>query len=356
IGYEAGLIAADSILRLIHKREDSQEFLLVQIVVNGASAKLQKAIESELLKKTFTRIRLIDKLKFIARANNLFRLLASMASENKNSNSKQFSLRIEIEISLPVRDYKFIFSGVTLYETTFLARLLIENNDHLTSTVLKDGLDRIEHLYRSDGYDAAFASSVQIDHDTKQITIGIDEAIVRGIDVEGNTRSQDWLVRSYFPIKVGAAFSTKKAADGLDNLYGTDLFEQIMVDLVPAHNGARVKVRVKERFHTQLRLGWHWDDDYKSEQFVELLDDNIRGMGLEYLMHAQYADDRQKYFAQLKLDRIWFSYITARITGYHNRINKSIYDGDGREIDIRKERRTGFEISLGQQVKRFGTI
>jgi len=357
VGYRAGIEAADSILAILKSRQIATSFTISGITFDNVSDNLEESLKAELLNKSFTKAKLAAHLKEFTLMHNLFRLETVLEeADTSKSTTANATLRISAQKNLKVAEYKFLIQGNTIYATEVLATLFVSVNEQLSSTEFKKGLSRIEEKYHSDGYDVASVRTADIDYKNKAISITIDEALVRGIDVEENSRTRDWLVRSYFPLKVGQPYTTKRAAAGLDNLYGTDLFEQILVELVPNPDGAKVRIRVKERYYTQLRLGWHWDDDYKSEQFLELLDDNIHGMGLEYLIHAQYADGRQKYLAQLKMDRIWFSYITARISGYHNYLDRSIYDGQGKEIDTRRERKTGFEISLGQQVKRFGTV
>ena len=365
IGYRAGLEASDKILAAMAKQKSTTPYMISgeetfensEVEVSAGSLELEQSIKAELLGKGYTREGLIDELKHLVETYQLFRLEAAIEpSAIIILDAGSISLNINLQEKLKVADYQFVFQGNTIYSAEQLIGLLVDYHELLSSTEFKQGLTRVEDKYHGDGYDIAYIRSAEIDYEKKLVSISIDEAIIKSIDIEENNRTKDWLVRSYFPLKVGQPYSTKKAAEGLNNIYGTDLFEQVSIDLVPYRDGARVKIRVKERYFTQLRLGWHWDDDYKSEQFVELLDDNIRGMGLEYLLHAQYAEHRQKYFGLLKMDRIWFSYLTARITGYHNRLDRFIYDTKGAEFDIRHERRTGFEVSLGQQVKRFGTV
>ncbi len=364
IGYRAGMEAADNIFAAKGRSMSVTKFSFFgdgdvnsEVSVISSSQELSSSIKAELLLKRYTREGLIRTLKHIVQKYHLFQLECSInPSAITILDAGSVSLNITVQENLEVADYQFVFQGNTINSSEELAGLLVNNREQLSSTELKQGLALIEKKYHDDGYDVAFVRAAAIDFDKKAISINIDEAIVRGIDVEENTRTLAWLVRSYFPIRVRQPYTTKQAADGLDNLYGTGLFEQIIVELVPVADGARVRIKVKERYYSQLRLGWHLDDDYKSEQFLELLDDNIRGMGLEYLVHAQYAEERQKYFAQLKLDRIWFSYITARISVYHNRFNRFMYNGSGSFVDTRNERKSGFEISLGQQVERFGTV
>ncbi len=357
IGYRAGILAADSILALIHQRRYTATYVIEHVSISDTPPEIAQAIRAAFLNKTLTKDQLTERIKQLTGMLRLFRMETSIApAEIAGADGRRVSLNIKVQENLVVDDFEFAINGNSIYDNELLAGLLVDNHEQLSSSDFKKGLGRIENKYHSNGYDVAFIRTAEIDYEKKRISIFVDEGIIRRIDVEENTRTQDWLVRSYFPLKVGQPFSSAKAGRGLDNLYGTDLFEQIIIELAPVSDGAKVKIRVKERYYTQLRVGWHWDDDYKSEQFLQLLDDNIRGMGLEYLIHAQYAADRQKYLGQLKMDRIWFSYFTARIAAYHNRLDRPIYDGQGREIDIRRERKTGFDISLGQQVKRFGTV
>jgi NTE family protein len=357
MGYQSGIEAADSLISSIKGKKNSSSVNIENIIVQPDFPELQKRADEELNGQRISKSELISKLKKIVHDLGYFRLKANLKVV---SHQKSGSSGVIIELSAvddpKTSEYRFTIDGSTLYESDSLIKILIDNNDALSLTDFKKGLDRIVELYRSGGYDIAFIRSAEIDYVNKVVKILIDEAIIKSIDVEDNDRTKDWLVRSYFPLKTAQPYSTDGAATGIDNIYGTNLFEQAMVDLVPYRDGARVRIRVKERHYTQLRLGWHWDDDYKSEQYLEILDDNIRGMGLEVLAHAQYAEDRQNYYGQLKLDRIWFSYITARIKGYHTRLDRYIYDGRGRQIDDRQERKFGMEISLGQQVQRFGTV
>lgn len=355
-GYRAGIKTADSILAALDKLKDMSKFMISDISFTKAIPSLNEIIVRELSGKSFSRQELVTKLKQLAIANNIFRIQTDIAPANAQNNNNEVTLNISAVENLDVEQYSFTIEGSTIFNTDTLLQILIDQKTSLSSTDLKAGMDRIVDLYKIDGYDVAFIRFSNVDYENKLVSVSIDEAIIKSIDVEDNERTKDWLVRSYFPLKVGQPYSTTRAATGIDNIYGTNLFEQAMVDLVPYRDGARVRIRVKERHYTQMRIGWHWDDDYKSEQFVEMLDDNIRGMGLEFLLHAQYADDHQNYYGQLKLDRIWFSYITAKIKAYYDKLNRSIFDGRGKHVDDRLEEKSGIEISLGQQVQRFGTV
>ncbi len=125
--------------------------------------------------------------------------------------------------------------------------------------------------------------------------------------------------------------------------------------MLPSSDGAVVKIGVEEKKNSQLRLGWHWDDEYESEEFAEFLDDNVGGIGLQYLLHARYAPRRQEYLAAFKADRILSTYLTSRINLFHRYLDRRVYIGDV-QVGTREERKSGIDLTFGQQIARLGTV
>jgi outer membrane protein assembly factor BamA len=130
----------------------------------------------------------------------------------------------------------------------------------------------------------------------------------------------------------------------------------VTFDLFPDDSGAVMTIRVKEKKYSQVRFGWHWHEDYQSEQFVELLDDNVNGIGLEFLTHAQHGPDRQDYHTGLRLDRIFYTYLTARVRGFYRRLDRNLFNDSGKVDGYRDEDRWGLEILVGQQIARLGRV
>ena len=354
IGYRAGLKAADSIIAVLYQKQDSARFFIYSCSTADGNTKLSSTLEKQLCGMQFTGLQLKDQLKQFVRDNSLFRLKAELLPKDNFEDS--VVLLVNTQEQLTTEKYGIEVKGSSIFDSPLLISLFIDGRTELNPANIKSGLKHVVDFYEQKGYDAAYVSAFTIDESRKEVIIEIDEAVINSIDIEDNRRSKDWLVRSYFPLIAGRPYSTKLATDGINNIYGTNLYEQVTVDLVPYHGGARVKIRVNEKHYTQLRLGWHWHDEFQSEEFVEILDDNISGTGLEYLLHAQYADERQNYFARLKIDRIWFSYLTASLAAYHNRLDRKLFDDEGKVVGSRREKRTGFEISLGQQLSRLGTV
>ncbi|UCE25137.1 MAG: BamA/TamA family outer membrane protein [Candidatus Zixiibacteriota bacterium] len=356
LGYLHGLTAADSIISLTERRRETDSMFISSIEVNSLRQPAATAIRHRLAGRKLSKRELISELKGLARELNVFQLeVHNSQTEPTGASPNGTSLRISGFENFRLSETWLRFSGNTVYESTILARELFTDDSLITPQSLRTGLEQIIALYESSDYDLVNISSVRIDPENRTIDIEIDEAVIERIDVEQNEHTKDWYIRSYFTLNTGQPYSTAAASRGVANIYGTDLFDRVTVRVLPSDSGAIVKIGVEEKKSYQFRLGWHWQDEYRSEQFIEFLDDNVGGVGLQYLLHARYAQERQNYYATFKTDRILNTYLTSRINLFHRRINRSIYLDDV-EIGERKERKTGFDILFGQQIARFGAV
>lgn len=222
--------------------------------------------------------------------------------------------------------------------------------------VLKKFSDSLNILYKSRGFDLAHVRRIDYSPEQRLLSVVIDEAIIEKINVSGNKRTKSWLIKASFPSREGKAFNSRNVSRGITNIYGTDLFDRVTINIVKGSTGSIVNVAVKEKKYSQIRLGWHWHDEYRSEQFIEILNDNLFGTGQEYLMHAQYAPRRQKYDISLKADRFFSTYFTYQIKVYYHLLQRYSYNEKGNSIGEIDENRRGIEFILGQQFARFGTV
>ena len=360
LGYHAGLAMADSIIRLSDNRPvPTCQVQQVQVVCDDSL--VRERIEQAGFAQPFTHQQLVAALQTLVRTEPIFQLTADLIPVRPDSiegvsGKPIVNLQLSVVLRPLVTDLTLRFEGNTVIDDSTLA-LQCDFVDHrLSISALRRGLDRIVNLYRVEGYDLADIRQVRMDFDRSEITINIDEAIVRRIDISRGLRSRDWLIRSYFPVKRGQPFSLEKASQGLSDLHGTELFERVTFDLVPVNGAANMTIRVKEKKYSQLRVGWHWHDEYQTEQFLELLDDNINGMGLEFLTHLQYSRDRQSYYTGLRLDRIFLTYLTARLRIFYDGLDRKLFDGNGDVVGFRDEDRWGGAFYVGQQIARLGQV
>lgn len=360
VGYQAGLKAADSIIAL-SQNQSVPTWQVRQLQVSCDDPHLRGKIERAGLDQPFTRRQLVADLQTLVRTEPIFQLTAEMTTVRTDSiadtaGTSIVDLQLNVVPQPLVTDIALQFVGSSVFADSVLAQQCDFSGDRLSVMDLRRALDRIVNLYRVEGYDMADIGEVEINQSSWVIEIRIDEAIVRCINVSPGLRSRDWLLRSYFPVKPGRPFSLERASQGLSDLYGTELFERVTFDLTPVDGAAEMTIRVKEKKFSQLRVGWHWHDEYQSDQFLELVDDNVNGMGLEFLTHLQYSRDRQLYHTGLRLDRIFFTYLTAHLQIFYDRLDRRLFDEDGSVADFRDEDRWGGAFYLGQQIARLGQV
>ena len=353
IGYRTGLAAADEIIEKLSRKNISQTYLITRLDINSPYETMLPDLNSRWLNRSVIRRDLIDELKKITLRHNLFEIKAEITPEPADGEGYRLNLKLTPVFSLSRTGIIFIGNNV-ISADTLLAQIPFTDTAFLPRE-FETGLDNIIDLYRSRGYDLADVRKVTMDCDSRTVTVVIDEALVKKIEIENNRRTKDWLIRTNFPLNEGEPYSTRKANRGIANIYATDLFDRVTMDLVPYDSGALIKIGVLEKKFTQLRLGWHWDDEYQSEEFAELRDGNVLGIGMEHLLHARYGRDRQQYFTKLKVNRIFSTYLTAQMKIYHHRLDRTIWQ-DGLPVGIREENVTGATVRVGQQISRLGTI
>lgn len=360
LGYQAGLTAADSIITMIKRRHDTTRYYVSELTISNSTRVRHHTVEDDLLHGEFTRDALVDKLKQISRADSLFSLDASVrpcsAPADAGTNAKFVSLAVDLHPTFDRRRSTVKFVGNHVFDDSALLKVCDFEGDRITPDDLKQAKSHIADLYARNGYDLAQVRDIKYDFDNQVITILIDEAVIRRIDIANNEVTRDWLVRSYFPLSVGEPYSTEKASQGIANIYGTDLFERVGIDLVPYDSGAVIVLGVTEKKYSQARFGWHWDDAYQSEEFLELLNDNVLGIGAEYLVHARYGTDRQHYYTQLRANRIFSTYLTARLRVFYSNLDRSLFAGEESLIGVRNEQSWGVSMLAGQQIARLGTV
>ncbi len=326
-----------------------------------------------------TRQELVARFKEIARLDEAYRLEADIipcqtgsmyaaadsanprADDDAYSTSDHGIHQVKVELkevpSMPSDSTRFIFEGNEYVADSILqARVRTVPAGRVTPAWLKQAVDSVLDYYRDRGYDLTTVRDIDVDNASRTIRMHMDEAIIRRIDVRNNPNTKGWYVTTLFPLKVGQPYSTRRASEGISNIYATDLFEKVTVDLSPYKSGTVVTIRVVEREFNQMRLGWHWDDEYESEELAELIKDNIGGMGIEFALHGRYSPDRQEYFARVKADRIFHTYLTSRLRVFHEHLDRQLYF-QSKPVDAqRHERESGAEFQVGQQIARLGTV
>ena len=239
---------------------------------------------------------------------------------------------------------------------------------YLNMMSLERALERLLAIYRAAGYSLARVSDIQVDPSSSTATVILDEGTIYRIDISGTKKSRDWIIWRELPFKEQSLFNISKVAKGISNLYGTSLFEQILVttqhqDSTGKFNITTVKAR--ERSTELIRFGLRVDNERNIQPSIDIRDENLFGTGAEFGVLIGGGTRNQTYLGELKAVRIFNSYLTFSIKGYSLVRDVNVYDDvpssdpdlfEREKVGEYREVRNGGSASFGAQLERLGTV
>jgi len=354
IGEEATKSCVEELKEKIEKKSPNKKekaFFLVEDVTFSGNRKIKTDYLSQLIqvkKKTLVSTEIIENdLETLYYTGNFQKVSAELSQE-----SNFYFLNYHLKENLEVKEV--IFENNTLYPDSILKdRISSCPMKIFNSKVLENDLKTLRELYQKDGYSLIDFEKVDFDPFTQNLTFALDEGIISDIKIEGNKRTKSWVIRRNFPQKAGQPYNSKKMNQGLSNIYGTGLFEKVLLNIEKDSKGSVLKIKVKEKKFNFIRVGAHYKDEYKNEGFLQFVDSNIFGIGNQIFTHFQYGDRRQRYSLNFKADRIIKTYLTYKLKLYHTLDKRHLYE----KYEIKEsftQKKTGVHFSFGQHIKRLG--
>ncbi|NOZ60103.1 MAG: BamA/TamA family outer membrane protein [Calditrichaeota bacterium] len=207
-------------------------------------------------------------------------------------------------------------------------------------------------FYRDHGYSFMTISSVVLRHDT--LTIRVDEGKISSIDVAGNNRTKNFVIYREFPLKSGDYFNINKIKTGLNNIYSTNLFKTVSIDVnKDENNQARIKINLEEKAFTIFRFSYRYNLERKNKTLIELTEENFLGLSNPLSFQVQYGARDKSLSFKYRSDRILNTFLTNSIYAFLQENDYFVYNNSSVQGEYR-QRENGFSISLGQQIERLG--
>jgi NTE family protein len=266
-----------------------------------------------------------------------------------------------------VKDVVIAGNRVIAHDTLYLmTRSLI--GQPLSTHRVEEAAEHIIARYRKDGYSLARIRSLRFDSLSQSIHIILNEGVIYGTDVEGNNKTRGWIVRRELPWRDSDIFTISKANQGLANVYGTSLFEQLR--LAPVLHGdsgqwTTPTFFVQERSTELIRFGLCVDNERNIQPSLDIRDENLLGAGAEIGLFLGGGTRNQSLIGELKMLRIFNTYLTVTLKGYslYRDINvygdvpsADSYNIDRERIGEYREVRSGGILSFGTQLERLGSV
>jgi len=173
----------------------------------------------------------------------------------------------------------------------------------------------LQELYRKTGYNDASIQFSQVKDVPRRIislTFDIQEGrqrIVREIQVEGNDKTSQGLVRSQLDMKSGEILSDEKLSQARTNLYDSGAYAFVDIEVSPLEASptlkpnqvpVRVVARVREIQPWELKYGGYYDTVRHLGVITDFSNRNMLG-------YARVLGVQLRYDGQLREGRTYFS-------------------------------------------------
>lgn len=224
-------------------------------------------------------------------------------------------------------------------------KLKIKKGEIFSRTKLSKDIEAISDVYWDKGY--AYADiKPQTDLDAKEKTIDITINIrknelvyVERIDMTGNVRTRDKVIRRELELEEGKLFSSTDAKDSRNNLKRLGYFEDVKINQTrgSADDKMKVDVEVKERPTGSISIGMGYSSVDKLIGTASLSQTNFMGTGIQLNLTGTISASSSRYSLGVTEPWLFDKPISA---GF------DIYNADKTYPDF-KQRTTGFDVRFG---------
>lgn len=259
-----------------------------------------------------------------------------------------------------------------LTENPRLSHVTLEGMSALNPDVLKAGFiteigrpidlrflreegERVLNAYHARGFTLAQFDRFTVNRSTGEAHLIVNEGRVSAVRVTGNLQTREWAILREFRLQKGDLFDARFADEGVNRIYSSGLFETVTLKMESEGRNAVVVLNVKERPSVIVKMGVRYDSEHSGEGSLSLTEANLFGTGSSISGRVLYGPRRLWYTLDIGSDRVFKTYLSYRLSGYRRREDRFVYNNQNRIDDLR-ETRTGFRVTIGQQLARFGAV
>ena len=190
-----------------------------------------------------------------------------------------------------------------LQSDLFADLIEIEPGDDYDNRQIERTIDAIRLRAGQEGF-AFIEVRSQIDRDAENRVISVTFEISEGprvfverIEIEGNSRTLDRVIRRQFDLAEGDAFNSAEVADARDKIRALGFFRSVEVDTEPGSSPDRAVIRVvvEEQPTGNLSLGVGFSTDVGPVGNVEVTERNLLGRGQTLGLSVQIAGEESEF-------------------------------------------------------------
>jgi NTE family protein len=219
----------------------------------------------------------------------------------------------------------------------------------------RTAIENIARAYRKKGLSLAAVDRIDYNQENHSAHFHIVEGLIQNIDITGLKKTKNFVIDREFKVRTGELFQYNKAQNGIDNIIATDLFSSVNLTVEGISTSHNLKLNLVEKPPFVVRLAANYDTERTARVFAEFADDNFLGTANDLTFHIQYGGRDFKSYLDYRADRLFKSYITGGfnlhyITSHHHSFIEL------EEVGEYSRRASGLNVTLGQQIGRYGTL
>ena len=218
-------------------------------------------------------------------------------------------------------------------------------------TALRNDIDKILDLYMDKGYARADVNpivDINADNRIANITLSITEGDIfriGRIEITGNTKTRDKVIRREMRLDEGDVFSKKLLKRSYQRITNLNYFESVDLSSEPKAEEKLVdlEVKVKERLTGMLSIGGGYSSTDKFMIMGEISQSNLFGKGLFLKFRADMSSRRRNYSITLRDPWFMDKPISASFSVYNELFHYPDYD----------KKSTGTSLGLGKELSEY---
>ena len=182
---------------------------------------------------------------------------------DKNSNSIVISIHLEEGGRYKVGEFKIIGDTTNLSRDFLLSKIKLDHGSFFRRNIIIEGIEDIRKTFQDIGY-----GYVKIDSKIRKkdnnildvdISIDLDKKIyVSRIDITGNTRTQDDVIRRKFKIEEGGLYSKKEIDESINSIKRLGYFSNVEFEIrrrIEDEDKADIFIKVTETKTGEFTIG-----------------------------------------------------------------------------------------------------
>ena len=265
---------------------------------------------------------------------------------------KNLFLKISLSEGDQYRVGDISIQGNTVYSTEELfEQITVKAGEIFNRTALRADIDRIIDKYMEKGYARADVNplmDIDVKEKTAQITLTVTEdRIFRigRIDVAGNTKTRDKVVRREMRLDEGDVFNKNLIKRSYQRINNLNYFEIVDINPIPRYEDHLIdlEIKVKEKMTGMLSFGGGYSSVDKLMVMGEISQSNLFGKGYTLRLKGDFSSRRTNY--NLSFKDPWFTDrpISASIGIYNDQTEYPEYD----------KKSTGGYIGFGKEFSEY---